>query len=119
SAARGAQGIPRGRGCRAASTGGMMSNVSALRRGRTPHPFDDRPLLAIWELTQACDLACVHCRACASPGRDPRELTTDEGKRLLSAVAAMGTSLMVLTGGDPAKRPDLVELVEHGAKQDL
>jgi radical SAM protein len=96
-----------------------MSDLSALRRARAPHPFDDRPLLAIWELTQACDLACLHCRACASPDRDPRELTTDEGKRLLSAVAAMGTSLMVLTGGDPAKRADLVELIEHGAKQDL
>jgi MoaA/NifB/PqqE/SkfB family radical SAM enzyme len=27
--------------------------------------FDDAPFLVIWELTQACDLACVHCRACA------------------------------------------------------
>jgi radical SAM protein len=81
--------------------------------------FDDHPLLAIWETTQACDLACAHCRACATPHLDPRELTTAQGKKLLSAFAAMGTPLCVLTGGDPAKRPDLVELVEHGVSAGL
>lgn len=86
---------------------------------RRPSPFEERPLLVIWELTQACDLACVHCRASAVSYRDPRELSTAEGKALLDSVAAMGTPLVVLTGGDPAMRPDLVELVEHGAKLGL
>ncbi len=81
--------------------------------------FDDHPLVAIWETTQACDLVCAHCRACATPHADPRELTTAQGKKLLSAFAEMGTPLCVLTGGDPAKRPDLVELVEHGARAGL
>jgi radical SAM protein len=91
----------------------------ALRREATRHPFHDRPLLAIWELTQACDLACVHCRACATTERDAGELSTEEGKRVLTEVAAMGTPLMVLTGGDPAKRADLVELIAHGARAGL
>ncbi len=91
----------------------------ALRRRAPPTPFDVRPLLAIWEVTQACDLVCEHCRACATTRRDPLELSTEEGKELLSSIAAMGTPLMVLTGGDPAKRLDLVELVEHGASAGL
>ena len=91
----------------------------ALRRRTAPHPFDERPFLAIWELTQACDLACVHCRACATPTRDLLELSTDEGFALLDRIAAMGTSLMVFTGGDPAKRSDLVALVEHGTHAGL
>jgi radical SAM protein len=62
---------------------------------------------------------CAHCRACATTRRDPEELSTEEGKRVLDAVAAMGAPLMVLTGGDPAKRPDLVELVAHGANAGL
>lgn len=90
-----------------------------LRADDRRTPIDHHPLLAIWELTQACDLACVHCRACAVSGRDPRELSTKEGKRLLESIAKMGTPIMILTGGDPAKRPDLVELVAHGAKQGL
>jgi radical SAM protein len=94
------------------------TTVPALRRepALRKHPFDDRPLIAIWELTQACDLACVHCRACATPARDAGELSTAEGKRVLDEVAAMRTPLMVLTGGDPAKRPDLVELIAHGSR---
>jgi MoaA/NifB/PqqE/SkfB family radical SAM enzyme len=27
--------------------------------------FNELPFIAIWEVTQACDLACVHCRASA------------------------------------------------------
>ena len=81
--------------------------------------FDHHPLLAIWEVTQACDLACQHCRACATPARDEAELNTAEGLRLLDAVHAMGTPVVVLTGGDPAKRPDLPALVAHGADGDV
>lgn len=76
--------------------------------------FADHPLFVIWELTQACDLECVHCRACAKSERDPNELTTLEGKRLLDDIAKMGTPLVILTGGDPAKRDDLCALIQHG-----
>lgn len=78
--------------------------------------FERAPFLVFWELTQACDLACLHCRACAVPDRDPAELTTSEGRRLLDEVREMGAPAVVLTGGDPAKRPDLVALVAHGTQ---
>jgi radical SAM protein len=77
--------------------------------------FEERPFIAIWETTQACDLMCAHCRACAKPAADPLELTTDEGHRLLQNFADARVPLVVLTGGDPAKRPDLVDLVAHGS----
>lgn len=97
-----------------------MPDGTMLDRGRIrPLDFSDHPLLAIWETTQACDLVCAHCRACATPFTHPDELTTEEGKRLLDAIAGMGTPLCVLTGGDPAKRPDLVELVRYGTKAGL
>ncbi|MFQ5668084.1 MAG: TIGR04053 family radical SAM/SPASM domain-containing protein [Candidatus Binatia bacterium] len=76
--------------------------------------FAVAPFLVIWETTQACDLACTHCRASAQPLRHPAELTTDEGKRLLSETAAMGTPVFILSGGDPVKRPDLCVLIRHG-----
>ena len=78
--------------------------------------FNERPFLAIWEVTQACDLACVHCRAAAQPLRHPMELTTDEGKALIDQIAAMNVPVFVLTGGDPIKRPDLFELIAHARK---
>jgi len=79
--------------------------------------FNERPLVVIWEVTQACDLSCFHCRACAQPLRDLRELTTTEGKRLINEVAELGSPIFVLTGGDPLKRPDIYELVEHAAQR--
>jgi radical SAM protein len=73
--------------------------------------FDQAPFLVIWEVTQACDLSCAHCRASAAPFRDPRELSIEQGFRLLEAVKDFGDPLMVFTGGDPLKRPDLFPLL--------
>jgi radical SAM protein len=81
--------------------------------------FDRAPFVVIWETTQACDLACLHCRACAVPQRDPRELTTDEAKRLVDDICRFGRPLLVLTGGDPLKRPDAVEIVRYGTDAGL
>jgi radical SAM protein len=75
--------------------------------------FDERPFIAIWEVTQACDLACIHCRACAKPLRHPLELSTAEGEALIDQIAAMQVPVFVLTGGDPLKRPDLYRLVVY------
>jgi radical SAM protein len=78
--------------------------------------FDERPFIAIWEVTQACDLACVHCRASAQPDRNPFELSTDEGKELIDQISSLQVPVFVLTGGDPIKRPDLFELIGHARK---
>jgi len=79
--------------------------------------FNDRPFIVIWETTQACDLACVHCRACAQPSRSALELDTEEAKRLIDEVRTLLAPVFVLTGGDPLKRPDIFELVEYAAAQ--
>ncbi len=81
-----------------------------------PIDFSERPYIVIWEVTQACDLACVHCRACAQPKRNPLELSLDEGKRLIDEIAQMQVPVFVLTGGDPIKRPDLFELIRHATQ---
>jgi AdoMet-dependent heme synthase len=83
----------------------------------TPFDFNRTPFLVIWEVTRACALACVHCRADAIPRRNPGELSTAEGFRLIDQIRALGTPppLFVLTGGDPMRRPDLAELVGYAA----
>jgi radical SAM protein len=81
--------------------------------------FNQAPLLVIWEATQACDLACAHCRASAQSKRDERELTTDEGRQLLEEIKSFGDPMMVFTGGDPLKRPDIYDLISHSVKLGL
>jgi len=75
--------------------------------------FDRAPRRVYWELTRACDLACRHCRAEAAPDPDPAELTEREGLALTERLARFGAPLphLVLTGGDPLKRPDLFALI--------
>jgi AdoMet-dependent heme synthase len=83
--------------------------------------FTQSPFIVIWEVTRACALACVHCRADAIHRRDPRELTTEEGCRLIDQVRACGVRppVFVLTGGDPMLRPDLTTLVRYAADAGL
>lgn len=79
--------------------------------------FNERPFVVIWEVTQACDLACVHCRASAQPGRNPLELGVKDSRRLIDQVAELRPPVFVITGGDPLKRPDIYDLVEYANAQ--
>ncbi len=79
--------------------------------------FDETPFLVIWEVTQACDLSCKHCRAAAQPLRSPDELTTEEGKNLIDQIADLHVPIFVMTGGDPIKRPDVFELIRYATEK--
>lgn len=81
--------------------------------------FSDAPFLVIWEVTQACDLACRHCRASAQPERHPAELSREEGIGLIRQIREFGDPLLVLTGGDPLKRADLFDLLEASVSAGL
>ncbi|MCL2660896.1 MAG: TIGR04053 family radical SAM/SPASM domain-containing protein, partial [Acidobacteriaceae bacterium] len=76
--------------------------------------FNRNPMIVYWETTQACALACQHCRAEAVTTAPPGELTTAEGKLLLRQIASFGSPLphLILTGGDPLRRADLYELID-------
>src|SRR5450631_3071902 len=91
----------------------MTAITTAVPRSRLD--FERRPMLVFWEVTRACLLACKHCRASATEGALPGELSTAEGLDLIDQVAAFGRPypILVLTGGDCLLRPDLFDLVEH------
>ena len=79
------------------------------------------PMLVYWETTLACGLACRHCRADAMAERNPLELTTEEGYRLLDDITTFGRPYphVVFTGGDPLNRPDLHELVRAATERGI
>jgi radical SAM protein len=78
--------------------------------------FNTNPFVVIWEMTRACDLACVHCRAAAQSRRSQFELTTEEGYKLIDDIALLQPKVFVITGGDPLKRDDLYDMIAY-AKQ--
>lgn len=82
---------------------------------RMQRDFSRSPLLVFWEITRACPLACRHCRACAMPQPHPNQLDPSRSKALLSDLAEFPEKpIVVLTGGDPMMRPDLLDLINHG-----
>jgi radical SAM protein len=91
----------------------MTALTSVAPRARLN--FDQRPMLVFWEVTRDCQLACKHCRASATAGALPGQLSTAEGFELIDQVAGFGRPfpILVLTGGDCLLRPDLFDLVEH------
>jgi mycofactocin biosynthetic radical S-adenosylmethionine protein MftC len=72
----------------------------------------DAPICLTWELTYACNLACVHCLS-SSGRRDPRELTTDEAKAVLDELQRLQVFYINVGGGEPMIRRDFFELVEY------
>ncbi|MDR7329630.1 TIGR04053 family radical SAM/SPASM domain-containing protein [Corynebacterium guangdongense] len=89
----------------------MTSPVRQVR-----HDLGEKPFIAIWEVTRACQLVCAHCRADAQHEPAPGQLDTEQGKRLLEQLAGYPRPhpLVVLTGGDPFERGDLEELTAYG-----
>jgi radical SAM protein len=80
-----------------------------------PRDYATNPMIVYWEMTQACGLACRHCRADAMTQAHPLELTHAESRDLLRQVAAFGDPLphLILTGGDPLQRADLYDLIDE------
>lgn len=81
--------------------------------------YNDKPILVFWELTQACDLACQHCRASAKPFCDPAELNLEEGKRLIDEISDWKGPILILTGGDPLKQPHFWDWLDYAQKKRL
>ena len=74
-----------------------------------------RPMIVYWEMTQACDLACRHCRAEAISTPHENELAHAQSRDVLQQIVAFGKPFphLILTGGDPLKRADLFELIDE------
>jgi mycofactocin radical SAM maturase len=76
----------------------------------------DAPICLTWELTYACNLACVHCLS-SSGRRDPAELTPAEARGIVDQLAAMKVFYVNIGGGEPMLRPDFFDLVGYAVDQ--
>ena len=74
------------------------------------------PICLTWELTWACNLACVHCLS-SSGRRDSNELTTAEASALIDEFAEMQIFYVNIGGGEPTIRGDFFELLEHAVSR--
>ena len=76
----------------------------------------DAPICLTWELTYACNLACVHCLS-SSGRRDPGELTPAEARGIVDELVALKVFYVNIGGGEPMLRPDFFDLVEYAVER--
>jgi 12,18-didecarboxysiroheme deacetylase len=80
----------------------------------------DKKPVVVWNMTKRCNLKCVHCYAHAK-GEDykGKELSTEEGKRLIDDLARFGSPVILFSGGEPLLREDLPELIDYAVKKGM
>src|SRR6202011_4569923 len=103
--------------------GSAMTPVTAApgRAGSLVQQFQyglAAPICLTWELTYACNLACVHCLS-SSGRRDPRELSTAECKSVIDELQRMQVFYVNVGGGEPTVRPDFWELLDYAIARDV
>jgi mycofactocin radical SAM maturase len=91
------------------------------KAGRLVDQFEtglDAPICLTWELTYACNLACVHCLS-SSGRRDPNELSTAECMAVIDELQRMQVFYVNIGGGEPTVRRDFWELVDYATAHDV
>ncbi len=93
---------------------------SGQRKGEiVPKQASERRPIVVWNITQACNLKCIHCYNDSRAGKAQDELTTDEAKVVLDDLASFDVPSVLFSGGEPLMRQDLFELIEHAGKLGL
>ncbi|MBW2062554.1 MAG: 12,18-didecarboxysiroheme deacetylase [Deltaproteobacteria bacterium] len=106
---------------------GAVEPSDALRYGRRMSDLpshllqfaQDKKPVVVWNVTQACNLKCVHCYAQAKAGAGRDELSTGEAMALIDDLAVFGAPVLLFSGGEPLMRPDLTALIKHAVKKGL
>ncbi len=106
---------------------GTVEPSDALRYGRNSAKLpshllqfssDKRPVV-VWNMTQRCNLKCVHCYAHASDRSFGNELSTQEGRHLIDDLSEFGVPVILFSGGEPLVRKDLPELANYAVQKGL
>lgn len=73
--------------------------------------FAGRKPVVVWNVTQACNLNCIHCYSDSSRAKADDELTTGQARRVLQDLGQFGVPVVLFSGGEPLMREDLFELL--------
>lgn len=71
-----------------------------------------------WLATYNCNLHCPYCEASAGKAAE-NELTTFEVEHLIDGLVNMGVKRLLISGGEPLLRPDLIEIMEYASQRHL
>jgi len=90
-----------------------------METGNGHTPQLSKPRLIFWEVTKGCNLRCIHCRATATELSSPTDLPTTRALDIITQIAAYGSPILVLSGGEPLYRRDIFQLARFGTDKGL
>ncbi|WP_321429038.1 12,18-didecarboxysiroheme deacetylase [uncultured Methanolobus sp.] len=79
----------------------------------------DKKPVVVWNVTQRCNLRCVHCYAHSKDMEYENELSTEEGMSLIDDLADFGCPVILFSGGEPLMRKDLPELAGYARSKGI
>ncbi len=92
-------------------TCGAAQGIHGTSPGRGP--------VVIWNMTQSCNLKCMHCYADAEVKKFSGEMTTEEGFRFIEDLAAFKSPVILFSGGEPLMRDDFFDLASKAIRSGL
>lgn len=92
----------------------------SIKAGDRPHGVSagNGPVV-VWNTTRACNLSCRHCYADACLSKESGELTTEEAMSFIDDLAEFKVPVLLLSGGEPLMRPDIIEIIAYAAAKGL
>jgi 12,18-didecarboxysiroheme deacetylase len=107
---------------------GSVEPSDALRYGRESGQLPshllqfskDKKPVVVWNMTQRCNLKCVHCYAQAVDPSDHKDpISTDKAKEIIDDLAQFGAPVMLFSGGEPLVREDLTDLAKYATSKGM
>lgn len=101
----------------------MISGSTTVSKGiledNKIYKVSREPVMAVWNVTNVCNLKCIHCYARSGPFKSRFELTTEEGMRLIDELRELGVKILIFSGGEPLLRDDIFKLARYAKKRGL
>jgi len=77
------------------------------------------PIVLYWEITNVCNLRCLHCYKNASENPEGHELDTAEMKRIIDQLAEQKVFWLAVTGGEPLLKKDVFDLLHYASSKKI
>lgn len=94
-------------------TGKMTGTAASEYQLRKDETIPHRLQMVAWEITRSCNLFCAHCRASATHDTYKDELSTQECFQLIDEIIDVGKPVIILTGGEPLMRNDILDICKY------
>ncbi len=77
------------------------------------------PFMVSYSITTKCNLKCKHCYSESIDQAAPDEMSTEEAFQLMDDLSKWGIGLLIIDGGEPLCREDLLDVVKNASSKGI